>query len=41
MSILAVVVLGGALLLLRPAKGIMVALQFRTAPARTAAASTR
>lgn len=29
MSILALVVLGGALLLLRPAKGIMVALQYR------------
>jgi len=29
MSILALVVLGGALLLLRPAKGIMVALQYK------------
>jgi uncharacterized protein (DUF983 family) len=29
MSILTAVVLGGALLLLRPAKGIMVALQYR------------
>jgi uncharacterized protein (DUF983 family) len=29
MSILTLVVLGGALLLLRPAKGVMVALQYR------------